>query len=177
MRATIVASLGCLFLGLWAALACRAGQFDVALPGSARPERVVRPLHAPLLIEPLMVTGSLGEFRNSGFHYGLDFSTGGKTGVPVLAVEDGVVRRLMYSRYGIGYGIWLEHADGRQSKYGHLESIAPRILNQPALAEVREKIQLREEFRLEIDNDEIFIRRGEAIAASGESGAGFAHLQ
>ena len=69
-------------------------------------------MHPPLLLEPLVVTGTLGEFRNGNFHYGLDFSTGGETGAAVHAIADGHVRQIMFGRYNIGYAVRIEHDDG-----------------------------------------------------------------
>ena len=144
------------------------------------PERMrsteVRPLHPPLLLEPLIVTGSLGEFRNGSFHYGLDFSTGGEVGAPVHSVDDGFVRRVMFGRYGIGYAIWIEHPDGRLSKYGHLHGFAQRVLDHPAVAALAETIELRKDFVLNLPDDNLRVRRGEVIALSGETGVGFPHL-
>lgn len=135
-----------------------------------------RDLHPPLTLEPLVVTGTLGEFRSHSFHYGLDFSTGGAVGATVHAVADGHVRRIVYGRYGIGYGIWIEHADGRTSKYGHLQSFSSRLLTHPRMKAHREDILLRRDFSLHLPAGELPVRRGEVIARSGESGIGFAHL-
>ncbi len=142
-----------------------------SLFGPAHPE-----LHPPLTLEPLVVTGTLGEFRNHSFHYGLDFSTGGKVGATVHAIADGHVRRIVYGRYNIGYGVWIEHADGRTSKYGHLQSFSSRLLAHPAVASHHEDILLRRDFSLHLPAGELPVRRGEVIARSGESGIGFAHL-
>ncbi|MEQ9362650.1 MAG: M23 family metallopeptidase [Leptospirales bacterium] len=133
-------------------------------------------LHPPLLLDPLMVTGTVGEFRGGNFHYGLDFSTGGKTGAPVYAVADGFIRQIMFGRYNIGYGIRIEHTDGRVSRYGHLDAFSKRVLGHPAVAGVHDRILLRRDFVLSIPDDSLAVRRGEVIASSGETGIGFAHL-
>lgn len=151
------------------------GPMGIFLPGSSGSQQNRR-LHPPLLIEPLMVTGTVGEFRNGNFHYGLDFSTGGEVGANVHAVDDGFVRRVMFGRYNIGYAIWIEHPDGRVSRYGHLQSFSHRLLAHPSVASIHEKILLRKNFVLHIPDESLPVRRGEVIASSGETGIGFAHL-
>ncbi len=134
------------------------------------------PLHPPLLLEPLVVTGTLGEFRNGNFHYGLDFSTGGESGAAVHAIADGHVRQIMFGRYNIGYAVRIEHNDGRISRYGHLEAFAGRLLAHPEVAKIHDRILLRRDFLLNISDDSLSVRRGEIIGSSGETGIGYAHL-
>ncbi|MFA6339578.1 MAG: M23 family peptidase, partial [Bacteroidales bacterium] len=43
----------------------------------------------PLSVEPLTLSGSMGEFRATHFHTGYDFRVGGVSGAPVYAVADG----------------------------------------------------------------------------------------
>lgn len=50
-------------------------------------------------------------------HYGLDIAT--KTGTPVLAAFDGVVRVCKYER-GYGYHVVIRHDNGLETIYGHL---------------------------------------------------------
>jgi len=101
-------------------------------------------LAAPL--NELQPTGSLGEFRTAHFHRGVDFSTGGQNGQPVYAADDGCITRIMYGRFGIGYGIFVAHRHDRLTKYGHLERFDPELLARPELAGLREDIGFRREF-------------------------------
>lgn len=127
----------------------------------------------PLKTDKESVTGTLGEFRYSAFHGGIDLSTQGSK-IPVLAIDKGRLKRLMFGRYNIGFAIWLDHPDGSTSKYGHLSSFASRIL-QRLPKKIRQRILLRKDFnyypdfKLEID-------KGETIAISGDSGLGPYHL-
>lgn len=134
------------------------------------------PLLHPPLEGDLIVTGTMGEFRPSHFHRGIDFSTGGEIGKKVFAAHEGYISRIAFFRYGLGLGIWVSHSDGRNTKYGHLDNLAPHILEHPLLQGLREKIRLREEFDLHLLPEAIQVKRGEHIAFSGETGAGFAHL-
>ncbi|MCF7793993.1 MAG: M23 family metallopeptidase [Candidatus Cloacimonetes bacterium] len=54
------------------------------------------------------------------FHYGLDF--GNKTGSPVYATADGVVKKITKHKY-LGRYILVSHNFGYQTKYGHLNKI------------------------------------------------------
>jgi len=78
---------------------------------------------APLNI-PLVLSGNFGEFRGNHFHTGLDFKTQGKEGFPVLAVADGVVSRVKVKPWGYGHALYLKHADGTTTVYGHLSRFA-----------------------------------------------------
>ncbi len=139
-----------------------------------------RPLHPPLTMpegKALTVTGSLGEFRRVHFHYGLDFSTGGQVGLPVHAVEDGIVRRVMFGRYGIGNALWIEHPNGLVSKYGHLDGFAESLLAHESFAPILDSIRLRKEFSHHPSKDAApVVKRGDVIAYSGETGVGYPHL-
>jgi len=63
-------------------------------------------------------------WRKLGFHYGLDIA--GKTGDPIRAAAAGVVQ---YAGWKGNYGkaVIIEHQDGRQTLYGHMQ----RTLVQP----------------------------------------------
>ena len=78
---------------------------------------------APLNI-PLVLSGNFGEFRGDHFHTGLDFKTQGKEGFPVLAVADGIVSRVKVQPWGYGHALYLKHADGTTTVYGHLSRYA-----------------------------------------------------
>ena len=163
---------GSIRLTALALLLLGAAQFVNCQPGDlfgASPTQ----LHAPLDL-PLHVTGDFGEFRWSQFHLGVDLSTDRQIGRPVYAADDGYVFRLMYGRYDIGYGLWINHPGERQTLYGHLSRFAPALLER--LPELAEKIKLREEFNVFPAVDAIPVRRGDLIAYSGDSGIGIAHL-
>lgn len=126
--------------------------------------------------EPLHVTGTVGEFRYSHYHFGLDISTYDALGRPVYAVRKGFIIRLMYQRYGIGYAIWIQHADGLVSMYGHLREFAPHIQKHPALAAFANDMRERREFVASLHPEVMHVSRGQYIAHSGESGLGPHHL-
>jgi hypothetical protein len=126
----------------------------------------------PLDISP-SVSGTFAELRTNHFHSGIDLSTNGKTGLPVKSTEKGFVSRIKVSPVGYGNAIYITHPNGYTTVYGHLSKYAPKI----------DSIITREQYRNEsfsIDyfpSEEIFIKKGETIAYSGNSGSsGGPHL-
>ncbi|HKL71560.1 MAG TPA: M23 family metallopeptidase, partial [Marinilabiliaceae bacterium] len=120
----------------------------------------------PLDIET-MVSGSFGELRGNHFHSGVDFTTQGKTGLPVYSIEDGYVSRIAVSPTGFGKALYIAHPNGYTSVYAHLESFSPSI----------EKVVLdfqysQESFQINeyLQPGELTVKKGELIALSGNSG-------
>ncbi|MBX7058327.1 MAG: M23 family metallopeptidase [Leptospirales bacterium] len=129
-----------------------------------------------LLDLPLGVTGSFGEYRYGNFHYGIDISTATRTGIPVFAAGDGEVQRILFSRYGAGFAIFLRHANEYSTHYLHLDRFAPDLLAAPALQSIAERAALRQEFDFFPGAGALPVRAGQTIGFSGESGAGLPHL-
>lgn len=127
----------------------------------------------PLDIEAA-VSGSFGELRNDHFHSGVDFTTHGKTGLPIYSIEDGYVSRIAVSPSGFGKALYIAHPNGYTSVYAHLESFNSEI----------EKVVLnfqyeKESFQINeyLKPDQLPVKRGEVIALSGNSGSsGGPHL-
>jgi hypothetical protein len=71
--------------------------------------------HSPL--DQTIVTSDFG-LRRAVWHYGVDIRV--KTGAPVYAVFDGVVRISGYDRRGFGRFILIRHKNGLETLYGHL---------------------------------------------------------
>lgn len=134
-------------------------------------------LHNPLpsLPTPLLLSGNFGELRNNHFHSGLDFKTGGHTGVKVVSADSGYVSRITVSPWGFGRAVYVSHPrTGLTTVYGHLEAFAPKI---DKIA--KDKQYSDESFNLDMSfaPDDIPVRRGETIGLSGNSGSsGGPHL-
>jgi len=60
--------------------------------------------HSPLGI-PLEISATFGDLRPNHFHMGLDFKTGGVTGVNIHAIADGYISRVKIMP--LGYGVAL----------------------------------------------------------------------
>lgn len=123
---------------------------------------------------PIALSGNFGELRATHFHAGVDFRTGGREGHPVLCVNDGYAVRVNVSHAGYGQALYIEHADGRTTVYGHLQSYNRRV------EDIIREIQYRKEsFAVDEDirDQKIFFRQGDTIAYSGNTGSsGGPHL-
>ena len=74
------------------------------------------------------ISSNFGEFRDGGYHMGIDIKTLGETGWPVYAVEDGYISRMVSNFSGYGKGLYLTLKDGNVAVYAHLEEFAFRLL-------------------------------------------------
>lgn len=120
----------------------------------------------PLDIEAV-VSGSFGELRSNHFHSGVDFTTQGKTGLPVYCIEDGYVSRIAVSPTGFGKALYIDHPNGYTSVYAHLESFSSSI--EKFVLELQyshESFQINEY----LQPGELAVKKGELIALSGNSG-------
>ncbi len=127
------------------------------------------------LKENFGVSATFGESRGDHFHAGIDLSTNGDIGLPVLAVADGQIYRLKVQKRGYGKAIYVRHSDGMVSVYAHLDGYSSDL-------GLEQKYQQRV---IETGNryvGDIFleppvpVQQGTLIAYSGETGAGLPHL-
>jgi hypothetical protein len=127
------------------------------------------------LKEVTYCTSSFGEYRSNHFHGGVDFSTQGEEGHPVLAVGDGVIRRVRREAVGYGRVIYLDLNDGRSAVYGHLIRFSREL-------SIEQKLQLEcKKKGTSFPGDIIFdppikVKKGDVIGFSGQLGIGSPHL-
>ncbi|MCZ8341662.1 MAG: M23 family metallopeptidase [Leptospira sp.] len=121
------------------------------------------------------ITGTFGEFRTGHFHMGQDFSTGGRVGVPILAVAKGKVTRVQRRWTSIGYAVFLEHDDGMTSRYGHLQKFAPNVIKQIHKSKQARRFKDRTDFDITLP-EPVQVEKGDMIAYSGDTGIGPPHL-
>lgn len=119
----------------------------------------------------LGLTSCFGEFRTTHLHGGLDFSTGQKIGIPVMAVMDGEVREVKITYRGYGKVLYLTHEDGLMSVYAHLSKFHPQI--EEYIKPYLEKNLYPGSISI---TPPIKFNAGDVVAFSGESGEGFPHL-
>lgn len=121
------------------------------------------------------ITGTFGEFRTGHFHMGQDFSTGGRIGIPILAVAKGKVTRVQRRWTSIGYAVFLEHDDGMTSRYGHLHKFSPKVIKQIHKSKQARRFKDRTDFDITLP-EPVVVEKGETIAFSGDTGIGPPHL-
>lgn len=76
---------------------------------------------------PLWLSAPFGSLRDNHFHSGMDVRTGEREGLPIYAVADGYVSRIKYASNGYGKAIYIDHANGYTSVYGHLQKMEGEI--------------------------------------------------
>lgn len=129
------------------------------------------------LVHPLepetRVTSTFGEYRPGHYHGGLDFSTGGASGLPVHAPGSGWLYRVRASGIGYGRSAYLRLDDGKTVVFAHLSDWRADV----ARAVTERQMDLG---RYEIDwypEPEAFrFQAGEVLGYTGSSGAGPPHL-
>lgn len=121
------------------------------------------------------ITGTFGEYRNTHFHMGMDFSTGGKRGIPILSVSDGKIIKVQRYWTSIGYSVIVEHEDGMQARYGHLSRYSNRLVKNLNASKMAKTFKSRKDFQYNLDKP-IPVKKGEIIAYSGDTGVGPPHL-
>ncbi len=119
------------------------------------------------------VSSTFMEFRSNHFHVGIDLRTYRQTGFPVLALGDGVVERIKVAVNDTGRSLFLRLSDGRLAVYYHLQSFAPELEEIVRAVQRETGKRYFREYPLPRPWP---VRRGQVIAASGDTGAGMAHL-
>jgi murein DD-endopeptidase MepM/ murein hydrolase activator NlpD len=137
----------------------------------------VVPAATPKLGVPLATdicpTSAFGSRRPGHLHAGVDFSTGGVTGVPVLAVDSCWVWRIRIWNGGYGKALYVKLPDGKIAVYGHLSRFSAALENM-----VEKEQDLRGTYEVEIfcEPRAFGFSKGDTLAFSGDTGSGPPHL-
>jgi murein DD-endopeptidase MepM/ murein hydrolase activator NlpD len=118
-------------------------------------------------------TSSFGSYRGGHLHGGMDFSTGGVTGVPVLAVDSCYVWRIKLWNGGYGKALYAQLPDGKVAVYGHLSRYRPEL---EARVEAEQDRLGFYEIELYFGPGEFNFAPGDTLAFSGDTGSGPPHL-
>ena len=122
----------------------------------------------------IYVSGTFCELRGNHFHGGLDIRTGGREGWKVLAAAGGYVERVKVSTKGYGRVVYIRHANGFSSVYGHLKGFKGELAAYVKTAQYKQK---KFEIELYPKPGEIKIAKGQNFAISGNTGgSGGPHL-
>lgn len=117
---------------------------------------------------PMQLSGNFGELRPNHFHAGFDLKTLQKEGLNVYAVADGYVSRIKISTFGNGKAIYVTHANGYTSVYGHLQRATDEIEDF-----IKKTHYTEQSFEIEmfLKPDQLVVKKGQRIALSGNTGA------
>lgn len=128
---------------------------------------------SPLQI-PVSLSANYAELRKNHFHAGLDMRTQQRTGLKVVAPQEGYVSRINISAYGYGKAIYIEHPNGYTTVYGHLSSLAGDIEERARKEQYKNK-SYSVDFKLK--PNELPVKQGDLVALSGNTGgSGGPHL-
>lgn len=123
---------------------------------------------------PLVLAGTFGELRSNHFHSGLDIKTQQREGLEVKASAAGYISRINIQHYGYGKALYVQHANGYTTVYGHLQKLAPKLKEY-----LRKQQYQKESYEIELfpEPGELKVEQGELIAYSGNTGgSGGPHL-
>ena len=126
-----------------------------------QPERVRFPLNNDILL-----SGNFGEPRQNHFHSGLDFKTF-KLGLPIYAINDGYVSRILVSPYGYGLALYINHTDGFTSVYAHLSGFYAELqsfVTKEMYAKKNNSIDTT------LSDEKFRVTKGQIIGYSGNTG-------
>lgn len=136
------------------------------------PELIAQPAYeqgyfSPPLSIPMRLSGNFGEIRPGHFHSGLDIKTDSTIGKAVLAAADGYIYRIKVSSAGFGKAIYMNHANGLVTVYGHLHHFTDSMEQFTQLAQYQ-----KESFDIELfpDSNQFRFKKGDLIAWSGNTG-------
>ncbi len=122
----------------------------------------------------MILSGNFGELRSNHFHSGLDIKTQQKTGLPVYAPADGYVKRIKVSHYGYGKALYIQHPNGYNTVYAHLDKFDGEIQQY-----VKKNQYNKETFEIELfpEASVLPVKKGDIIGFTGNSGSsGGPHL-
>jgi hypothetical protein len=117
---------------------------------------------------PLLLSANFGELRTDHFHSGIDIKTQGTIGKEVVASADGFIYRISVSPGGFGKALYVRHASGYSTVYGHLDRFTPAINEYVQSQQYEKKSFLVSLFPV---RDKFPVKQGEVIAYSGNSGS------
>lgn len=117
---------------------------------------------------PITLAGTFGEIRTDHYHTGIDIRTDEREGLPVHAVADGYISRIVVSPYGYGNALYITHPNGYITLYGHLSRFNTTISNF-----VKSKQYAEEKYTQDITvaAGQFNVKQGDTIAFSGSTGA------
>ncbi len=121
------------------------------------------------------IAGNFCELRGSHFHTGLDFRTNGVENLPIYTAAEGYVSRIVISSTGYGKAVYISHPKlGLTTLYAHFNSFSPKI--DFLISSIQNKLQVNTIDTI-FPSPNIWIKRGEQIGLSGNTGNSFApHL-
>jgi len=121
------------------------------------------------------ITGTFGEYRSTHFHMGMDFSTNGRRGLPVVSVAKGKIVQVQRYWNSIGNAVIVLNSDGIYTRYGHLSKFNNELDKYLRKSSIGNLYKKRKDFTFDLPKP-IEVEAGHTIAYSGDTGVGPPHL-
>jgi hypothetical protein len=125
---------------------------------------------------PRNLSATLGEIRGMSLHQGIDIKTNGRPGYPVFAAGSGNISRIISKENGYGNALFIDHGNGMESAYGHLDSFDEGKHHLDSIVRTLKILYNESNLDFRLFNSKIFFNKDEKIAGAGESGSGLPHL-
>jgi len=116
------------------------------------------------------ISSNFGEFRDDHFHMGIDIKTGGKTGFPVYAIDDGYISRIVTNYRGYGQAVYLRTNDGNTATYAHLSRFNDQLKE---IVLLQQKKQSAYGIDLQLTASDFPVKKGDILGFSGNTGHSF----
>ena len=116
------------------------------------------------------MSSNFGEFRDGGYHMGIDIKTLEETGWPVYAIDDGHISRMVANFSGYGKGLYLTLNDGNVAVYAHLEEFAFRLETILYNLQAKNNSYIINEY---FSPEQFPFKKGDVIGYTGNTGASF----
>jgi hypothetical protein len=113
------------------------------------------------------LSGNFGELRSNHFHMGLDVRTNGQENLPVYAVAEGYVSRIIIEETGLGRAIFVSHPNGYTTVYAHLNQFYDQL---EETIEAQQRSSRKREQDLTFAAARFPVSKGQLIARSGNTG-------
>lgn len=113
------------------------------------------------------LSGNFGELRSNHFHMGLDVRTNGEENLPVYAVAEGYVSRIIIEETGLGKAIFITHPNGYTTVYAHLNEFYDQLQE---TIEAQQRASRKREHDLTFAAARFPVSKGQLIARSGNTG-------
>ncbi|MBO6577304.1 MAG: M23 family metallopeptidase [Rhodothermales bacterium] len=123
---------------------------------------------------PISLSGNFAEMRSNHFHAGLDIRTNAQVGYRVYAAAEGTLVRVAVQGGGYGHALYLQHPNGYQTVYAHLDRF-----EEPIASWVRERQYAEQSFSVNLfpRAGQFRFNKGDVIGYSGNTGSsGGPHL-
>ena len=116
------------------------------------------------------LSSNFGEFRDGGFHMGIDIKTLGETGWPVYAIDDGHISRMVANFNGYGKALYLTLNDSHTAVYAHLEEFTFQLETILLTLQSKNNSYMVNEY---FNAEKFPVKKGDIIGYTGNTGASF----